>query len=195
MKMLGRLVILLFALVILMGCAQTPRKTAFNNGVYKFTDLVTMNPANVRVAVRLDSRAAVKKGQFFIGALLLSKQWPWARFTAPLKVVRKGRQVLPGTAPAPKGETWYLMEPTAEGITGLQRAQDEIKFHQGRYDEFRVTVMFRKFEHLPQGLEEHFPVKILLRFPPRKNFRTVFDGYRNLQREQNKDLAVWNHAF
>ncbi len=190
-----KLGIFLLLVATFAGCTHAPRKNAFNQGVYRYTDLIRMDPANVRVAVCLDDRAVVRDGQFMVSTLLLSDQWPSARFKAPLKVIDKGRDVLPGIPPAPQGRTWYLMAPTQKGIVGLQTAQDEMKFHKRRYNDFKVMVMFKRFDHLPANLKAHFPIKVLLRVPPAKSFMTVFDGYRDLQKDQRKELAVWNHAF
>lgn len=148
-----RLAVRVFSLVVLMilleACASIPLTTMWKLHSYGVKDLESLNPADIRVAVKLPGSLKFEPNQTMLDVTLTPKD-PKQEIIhehARLMLLNQGRFVPADVPVADAGETWYLMKLDPAGLKSFQDFQRRLgPDAEDRYDSlsFDAKIQFDK---------------------------------------------------
>lgn len=123
-----RAFVLATVLFLVSACASIPFSTMWKLRSFNGKDLKTLNPADVRVVMKLPEKLQYEPDKTTLDVTLVpkDKQQQVLKEHASLMLVDQGRTV-PADVPAAKpGDVWYLMKLNPAGVESFQDFQQRL---------------------------------------------------------------------
>jgi hypothetical protein len=160
-----RIIALIILMTLLEACASMPLATMWKLHSYSIKDLQTLNPADIRVAVKLPGNLEFEPNQTMLDVTLTPKdsKQEIIHEHAQLMLLNQGRFVPADVPVAGAGETWYLMKLDPAGLKSFQDFQQRLGPDvETRYDSFSFNAKIQLGnEKIPVGT--HFELSVWLR--------------------------------
>lgn len=162
----GRAFLLVVLILLLEACASVPLTTMWKLRSYSVQDLQTLNPADIRVAVKLPVKPKLEPNQTMLDVTLTPKdrKQEAVHEHAQLMLLDQGRFVPANVPVARNGEIWYLMKLDPAGLKSFQDFQQRLgPDAEARYDsfEFNATIQFAD-QSIPVGTQIELSVWLRL---------------------------------